>query len=220
MILEQYIQHSALKPDTTIRDVETVCREAIEHNFTSVCVPPLYVKNAKALTAITDIKVCTVIAYPFGYSAIEAKIAEIVLAVIDGADEIEMVVNTAAVKNNDWQYLAMEINTVLPVIRRKEKKITVIIETALLTDKEVVTACDIYGAAAVDYIRVGTGFIKNGMIIDNLKLIRTHLAAPVQIKAATEINNYSFAKELIKAGANRLCINNGLQLVRESLHQN
>ena len=139
-------------------DIESVCNEAVEYKFTAVCVPPLFVKTAKVLTAETGILVSTVIGFPLGYSAIEAKVAEIVLAVIDGADEVEMVINTSAVKNNDWQYLANEINTVMPVIRGKGRKMTVILETGLLTDEEIITACDIYGAAAVDFVKAGTGY--------------------------------------------------------------
>lgn len=220
MNLATYIDHSALKPDTISDNIESVCSEAVEYKFNTICVPPLYVKTAKTLTAETDIKVSTVVGFPFGYSAIEAKVAEIVLAIIDGADEIEMVINTSAVKNNDWQYLANEINTVMPIVRGKAKKITVIVETGLLTDKEIITACDVYGAAGVDFVRIGTGFFDDGAIIDNLKLIRRHLAVPVRLKVAAAIENYSVADNLIKAGANRLCCNNSLQLIQEELQQN
>ena len=220
MKIEEYIEHAGLKPDTLLGDIETICSEAVEYKLSTVCVPPLFVKKAKEFTVETGIKVCTVIGFPFGYCAIEAKVAETVLAVIDGADELEMVINTSAVKNNDWQFLANEINTVMPIIRGSGKKITVILETGLLTNTEIITACDIYGAAGVDYIKAGTGFTDNELIVEHVKLIRKHLAALIQIKVAADIKNYSFAKDLIKAGANRLCCNNGLKLLQEALQQN
>lgn len=220
MKIEECAEYSALKPGTLISDIETVCRQAVENKINAVCVPPLFVKKAKQLTGETGIQIAAAIGFPFGYSAIEAKVAEIVLAVIDGADGVEMVINTSAVKNNDWQFLANEINTVMPIIRGKQKKITVIIETALLTNPEIITACDLYGAAGVDFIKTGTGFIENDKIIADLELIRKHLAAIVQIKAVADIKNYSFVNKLIKAGANRLCCNNSPQLLQVTLQYN
>jgi deoxyribose-phosphate aldolase len=220
MILAEHIDHICLKPDTTIGDIEKLCREAIEYKFTAIWVPPLFVKSAKAFTAGTGIQVAAAIGFPFGYSAIEAKIAEIVLAIIDGADELEMVINAGAVKNNDWQFLASEINTIMPVIRSKGKKITVIIETGLMTDAEIITACDIYGAAAVDFVKAGTGTMENVLIVEQVKLIRKHLAETVRVKVATDIKNYSDAKKLFNAGANRLSCSNSLKLLQEALQQN
>lgn len=98
MELSRYIDHVCIKPDTTMGDVEKLCREAVEYKFNAICVPPLFVKIAKAFTAGSAVKCAAVIGFPFGYSAIEAKVAEIVLAIIDRADELEMVINTSAVK--------------------------------------------------------------------------------------------------------------------------
>lgn len=220
MILTEHIDHTCIKPDTTIGDVEKLCREAIEFKFNTVCVPPLFVKKATLFTAEAGIKTATVIGFPFGYSAIEAKIAEIVLAVIDGADELEVVINTAAVKNNDWQFLANEINNILPVIRSKGKKIAVILETGLMTDAEIITACDMYGAAGVDFVKVGTGTMENVRIAEQVKLIRKHLAERIQIKVATDVKNYSDAQKILNVGANRLSCNSSLKLLQEALQQN
>jgi len=220
MKITAYIEHTELKPGATINDIEKLCSEAINYEFLSICVPPLFVKKAKELLAGKNIKVSTVIGFPFGYSAIESKLAEIVLAIIDGADELEMVINTSAVKNNDWQFLAGEINTIMPITRAKGKRFTVILETGLMTDQEILTACDIYGAAGVDFLKAGTGFFENDRLLENLLLIRKHLANPVQIKTGSVIKNYNFAKDLIKAGANLLCCNNSLMLLREAVQQN
>ena len=220
MKLTEHIDHTCIKPDTTMADVEKLCSEAVEYKLGVICVPPLFVKKAKSNTAETSIKTTTVIGFPFGYSAIEAKIAEIVLAIIDGADELEVVINTAAVKNADWQYLANEINNIMPVIRSKGKKITVILETVLMADTEIITACDMYGAAGVDFIKAGTGTMENPGIVEQIKLIRKHLAETIQIKVAANIENYSEARDLFNAGANRLSCGNSLKLLQEVLQQN
>ena len=220
MELSKYIDHTCIKADTTITDVQKLCREAIEHIFATVCVPPLFVKTVKILTAETAVKCAAVIGFPFGYSAIEAKVAEMVLAIIDGADEIEMVINTGAVKNDDWQYLASEINTVMPVVRSKGRKITVILETVLMTEEEIIRCCDIFGAAGVDFVKAGTGTMENDLVAAQVKLIRKHLAEPVHIKVATGLKNYSDAKNLFNAGANRFSCNNSLRMLQEALQQN
>ena len=157
MNIASYIDHTVLKPTTIISDVEKLCAEAMQYDFAAVCVPPLFVKKAKELTAGSSVKVATVIGFPFGYSAIEAKVAEIILAILDGADELDMVINISAIKNKDWQFLASEINTVMPIIKGKGKIIKVIIESGILTDEEIITCCDIYGAAGVDFMKTSTG---------------------------------------------------------------
>jgi deoxyribose-phosphate aldolase len=220
MELTQYIDHTCIKPDTTMGDVEKLCREAVDYKINTVCVPPLFIKTAKALTAGTAVKCAAVVGFPFGYSAIEAKVAEIVLGIIDGADELEMVINTGAVKNNDWQYLASEINTVMSVVKTKAKKMTVILETNLMTEDEIIKACDIYGAAGVDYVKAGTGTIDNILVAEQVKIIRKHLAERVHIKVGTGIKNYSDAINLFAAGANRFSCSNSLKLLQEALQQN
>ncbi len=220
MELTEYIDHTCVKPDTTIGDIEKLCTEAIEYKFATVSVPPLFVKTVKKLTAATAVKCAAVVGFPFGYSAIEAKVAEIVLAIIDDADELEMVINTGAVKNNDWQFLANEINTVMSVVRSKEKKITVILETGLMSNAEIIRCCDIYGVAGVDFIKAGTGTMENLLIAEQVKLIRKHLAEKVQIKVGADIKNYSEAKIFFSAGANRLSCSNSLKLLEEVLQQN
>ena len=213
----QYIDHTILKPTTTLSDVEKICEEAKHYQFAAVCVPPLYVKKAKEILINTSVKVATVIGFPFGYSAIEAKVAEIVLAIVDGADELDMVINISAIKNNDWNFIANEINTIIPIIKSKNKVIKVIIESGILTDDEIIKCCDIYGAAGVDYVKTSTGYAEKGATIHAVKIIRAHLADSVKIKASGGIKTYQFAKELIDAGATRLGCSSSLQIVKESL---
>jgi deoxyribose-phosphate aldolase len=216
MNISPYISHSILKPDTLVAEVETLCKEALQFGFEAVCIPPLFVKKAKAVLNNSPVKVATVIGFPFGYSAIEAKVAEIVLAIIDDADELELVANISAIKNNDWNFIANEINTIMPIVKNKGKILKVIIESGILTEDEIMKCCDIYGAAGVDYIKTSTGCAEKNASIRSVSLIRAHLSDAVKIEASGGIQSYSFAKELINAGANRISSSHSVEMVKES----
>ena len=194
MNIAKYIDHTLLRQTATWPEIKNLCREAIEYGFAAVCIPPLYVKKAKELLNNSPLKVATVIGFPFGYSAIEAKVAEIILAIVDGADELDMVVNISAIKNSDWEFIGNEINTIMPIVKNKNKIIKVIIESGVLTDDEIIKCCDIYGTAAVDYVKTSTGFAEKGASIHAVKLIRAHLADTIKIKASGGMMSYSFAK--------------------------
>lgn len=216
MNITAYIDHTVLKPTTTQADIIKLCTEALENNFAAVCVPPLFVKMSKKMVANSTVKVATVIGFPFGYSAIEAKVAEIILAIIDGADELDVVVNISAIKNNDWQFLANEINTLMPIIRKQQKVIKIIIESGILTNSEIIKCCDLYGAAGVDFLKTSTGYAEVGATLEAVFLIRKHLINSIKIKASGGIKSYTFAKQLIDAGADRLGCSSSLQIVEES----
>ena len=175
MKLNQYIDHTILKPTTLISEIENLCAEAKKYHFAAVCIPPNFVKKAKVLTEGSAVKVATVIGFPFGYSAVEAKIAEILLAIVDGADELDVVINISAIKNNDWLYLANEINHIMPIIRSKNKVIKIIIESGILTDDEIIKCCEIYGLAGIDYLKTSTGYAEKGATVEAVKLFRLHL---------------------------------------------
>ncbi len=218
-MIAQYIDHTILKPTTTLADVEKLCAEAVEYNFAAVCVPPPLVKKAKACLEGTAVKTATVIGFPFGYSAVEAKVAETVLAIVDGADELDVVINLCALKNNDWQYLANELNHLLTIVRGKQKVIKIIIESGMLTADEIIKCCDLYGIAGVDFLKTSTGYAEIGATLEAVQLMRRHLADAVQIKASGGIKSYTFAQALIAAGATRLGCSSSVQLVAEERGQ-
>lgn len=220
MNIARFIDHTVLKPTTTIADVEKLCSEAIQYQFAAVCVPPLFVKKAKELVGTSTVKVATVIGFPFGYSAIEAKVAEVVLAIIDGADELDMVINISAIKNNDWNFLANEINAILPIVKSKGKLIKIIIESGILTDEEIIKCCDLYGAAGVDFMKTSTGYAEKGATLEAVQLMRKHLADSILIKASGGIKSYTFAKQLIDAGANRIGCSSSVAIVNEAMQEN
>lgn len=215
--LASYIDHTVLKPTATLNDIEQLCNEAIEYGFAAVCVPPVFVKKAKELLQSSAVKVATVVGFPFGYSAIEAKVAEVILAIVDGADELDVVINITALKNDDWQYLANEINTILPIIQSKQKVIKVIIESGVLTENEIIKCCNLYGAAGVDYIKTSTGYAEKGASVEAVKLIRENCGEHVKIKASGGIKTYSFANDLISAGADRIGCSSSVSIMKELL---
>jgi len=211
--LNKYIDHTILKPTCLVADIEKLCAEAKQYDFAAVCVPPHFVKLAKEKLAGSTVQVATVIGFPFGYSATEAKIAEIILAMVDGADELDVVANISAIKNGDWSAIADEINHIMPIIRSKNKVVKIIIESGVLTDDEIIKCCDIYGIAGIDYLKTSTGYAEKGASIETVKLFRKHLPDQVQIKASGGIRDYATAQSMIDAGATRIGCSAGVAIV-------
>jgi deoxyribose-phosphate aldolase len=215
MKLNRYIDHTVLKPTTTLEDIKKLCMEAVEYDFAAVCIPPPFVKLAKTFVGSTATKVATVTGFPFGYSAIEAKVAETVLAIVDEADEIDMVANILAIRNKDWEYVEKEIATIMPIIRNKQKAIKVIIESGILLEEEIVQCCQLYAKYQVDFVKTSTGYAEKGATVAAVQLMRASLPANIQIKASGGIRTFAFAKELIEAGATRIGTSNGVALMKE-----
>lgn len=213
MPLNKYIDHTILKPTCLVSDIKKLCAEAKQYDFAAVCVPPNFVKLAKEQVAGSAVKVATVIGFPFGYSATEAKIAEIILAMVDGADELDVVANISAIKNGDWAAIADEINHIMPIIRSKGKAVKIIIESGVLTDEEIIKCCDIYGVAGIDFLKTSTGYAEKGASVEAVKLFRKHLPEAVHIKASGGIRDYATAKQMIDAGATRIGCSAGVAIV-------
>ena len=200
-------------PLTTVDDIQQLCHLAIANNFAAISIPPLFVKKAKEFLAGTNVKVATVVGYPYGYNAIEAKLAEILLAIVDGVDELEMMINITALKNNDWQYLAQEINTITKVTKAQHKPLKVCLEAALLTREEIKKCCDIYGVAGVDAVITSTGFTDHA-IAEDVSYIRECLADSIPIHAFCD-GTYKQAKEFVEDGATRIITKNVAMLLHE-----
>ncbi|WP_341842737.1 deoxyribose-phosphate aldolase [Chitinophaga caseinilytica] len=216
MNINRYIDHTVLKPVTTLDDVKRLSMEAVEYDFAAVCVPPPFVSTAKTFLGGTTTAIATVIGFPFGYSAIEAKVAESVLAIIDGADELDMVANLIAVRGGDWAFLEKEIATIMPIIRNKQRKIKVIIESGILLEEEIVRCCELYGRYGVDFVKTSTGYAEKGASVEAVALMRKNLPANIQIKASGGIRTFAFAKELIAAGATRIGTSAGVAIMKEA----
>ncbi len=187
-------EYTITHPNTSISQIDELCKLAVENNAAAVCVPPLFVKRAKELLAGSGVHLAAVVGFPYGYSVIEAKLAEMIMAMVDGADELDVVINFTALKNNDWQYLAKEITTILPVAARQQKLIKLVIETALLSNDEIIKCCDIYGVAGVPFVSLSTGTAAIPSA-ESVRLVRKHLAAPVKIKLTANFSAEALMQE-------------------------
>jgi deoxyribose-phosphate aldolase len=204
MTIAKYIDHTILKPNTTLAEIEKLCAEATEFGFASVCVPPYFIKDAARLTAGSSVKVATVIGFPFGYSHYTAKVAEVKQAIEDGAHELDMVINIAALKKGDADYLEREVKVITQQITGNNVLLKLIIESGILTDDEIVACCDLYQKFPVQFMKTSTGYADKGATVEAVQLMRRHLPSHIEIKASGGIRNYEFAKSLLDAGATRL----------------
>ncbi len=216
MNIAAYIDHTILKPTTTNEEVMTLCQEALKFQFAAVCVPPNFVALAKSLLTNSEVKVATVIGFPFGYSNTAAKLAEINQAIEDGADELDMVHHLAALKNKDWQLVEADVKACTEACHRQGKFIKVIVESGLLTDKELIVCCNRYQHYSIDFMKTSTGYAAVGATSHAVEIMRAHLPETISIKASGGIRNFSFAQELIQAGANRLGCSASVAIAKES----
>ena len=212
--LNRFIEHTNLKPTITGKDVDLLIKEGKEHRFIGVCVPPFWVKRAKREIGAADIQLVTVIGFPLGYSMTEVKVEEIRLAIRDGADELDLVMNSSAFKDG-MPWPKIEFAKSSKICHEAGKILKVIIETAYLSDEEIVTACKLCNDAGVDYVKTSTGFATEGAKPEHIKLMRSVLPSSVGVKASGGIKTYDQAISLINAGADRLGTSSGIQIVQE-----
>lgn len=213
MELAKQIEHTNLKPDCGNEDIIKLCNEAIEYGFYGVCVPPYFVQLAKKTIGKKDVKIITVAGFPLGYSTVGAKVEEAKKAIISGADEIDMVMNIAAFKSNDYQTVQNDIQSVVTVCHLQNKKIKVIIETAYLNEEEIIKACKICADCEVDYVKTSTGHAPSGAEVSSVKLMRETLPTKIKIKAAGGIKTSKQAIDLLNAGADKIGSSNSINLL-------
>jgi deoxyribose-phosphate aldolase len=214
MQIASYIDHTVLKADTTLADIEKVCVEAARYGFASVCIPPYFVKEAVSKVTGTAVKTATVIGFPFGYHHYTAKIAEAVQAVNEGADELDVVMNIAAFKNGDFDILEREISGIANAAKPAGVLIKVIIESGILSEPEIVRCCNFYKDFPVDFLKTSTGYAEKGASLEAVRLMRQHLPPEIHIKASGGIRTFEFAKNLVDAGAGRLGCSAGVAIVK------
>jgi len=213
MQLNKYIEHTNLNNKATLKDIESLCNEAINYDFAAVVVYPYYVRLAKELLKDTNIEVCTVVGFPSGESTREVKVFEAITAIELGADMIDMVMNISAIKNKDYEYVKDEIEEVRDAIDGKVLK--VIIETNLLTDKEIIKATEICNECFVNYIKTCTGFT-GGVDVDSVDIINKYKSDLVDIKASGGIKSKEDMIKLIEAGATRIGTSHGVEIMNDS----
>lgn len=216
MNLAPYIDHTLLKSDATPAHIAQLCAEAAEHGFASVCVPPCYVRQATEALHGTGVPVCTVVGFPLGYQLAKIKFFEAHQALGDGATELDMVINIGALKAGHTAEVEDEIGQLTELCHFRGAILKVIIETALLTADEIVTACRLCTEAGADFVKTSTGFASRGASVADVELMRRSLPADIRIKAAGGIRTRAAALALVAAGADRLGSSNSLALLQEN----
>lgn len=211
--MASHIEHTNLKADCTKEDILKLCEEALGHHFYGVCVPPYHVQTAKKELNKSAVKIITVVGFPLGYATVASKVEEAKKAIISGADEIDMVMNMAAFKSEDYATVQNDIQAVTTACHLQNKQIKVIIETAYLSAAEIEKACHICMDCEVDYVKTSTGFTQEGATIANVKLMRKILPAKIKIKASGGITNHEDAAALIKAGAVKIGTSKSLSII-------
>jgi deoxyribose-phosphate aldolase len=210
------IDHTLLRPDATRADIEALCREAAEYTFASVCVNPTWVALCAALLPGSGVKVCSVVGFPLGATTADTKQYETRRAIFDGAREIDMVINVGALKSGELRLVERDIEAVTVPCREAGALSKVIIEAALLTDDEKVTACTLAKAAGADYVKTSTGFGPGGATAADVMLMRRVVGEEMGVKAAGGVRDLEGLKAMVAAGATRVGASAGVRIVQES----
>ena len=211
MNYNKLIDHTLLKPDATPEQIIKLCEEAKAFDFMSVCVNPAYVPLASACLQGSDVKVCTVIGFPLGMNLTRNKIDEAKLAIAQGAEEIDMVINVGMLKANENDYVKEEIKLLKEVAGKRVLK--VIIETCLLTDEEKVRVCRLAKEAGADFVKTSTGFSTGGATPHDVKLMRETVGPDMGVKASGGVRTHEDLLAMVEAGASRIGTSNGTKII-------
>ena len=216
--IAKFIEQTILKPDTSLADVRRVCEEAKRHDFVGICIPPLFVRDARRI--LDDIspktRVVTVVGFPMGYSAIAAKSEEIKRATEDGADEIDAVINISAIKSGNWNHVGNDIEALALATNMRGRTLKLILECGLLTDEEIRRICELTAASRVSWLKTGTGFHGHPATPAMVRTLRTFAPPHLKIKAAGGIRTAADAQALLDAGAERIGTSVGVEIVGAS----
>lgn len=209
------IDHTLLKPDATRQEIETLCHEAGEHQFASVCVNPTWVGVCARILQRSRVAVCSVVGFPLGATTSDAKRFETCRAVFDGAGEIDMVINIGALKSGDLRLVERDIEAVTDACRESGAVSKVIIEAALLTDEEKIAACTLARAAGADFVKTSTGFGPGGATVSDVALMRRVVGEGMGVKAAGGVRDLRSLNAMVEAGATRIGASAGVRIVQE-----
>jgi deoxyribose-phosphate aldolase len=209
------IDHTLLKPDAKRLEIEELCREAIQFKFATVCINPTWVALAARLLTGSGVGVCSVVGFPLGATTCDVKGYETQRAIFDGAREIDMVINVGALKSGDLRCVERDIEAVVGPCRASNALSKVIIEAALLTDDEKVTACTLAKAAGADYVKTSTGFGPGGATAADVALMRRIVGADMGVKAAGGVRDLEGMNAMIAAGASRVGASAGVKIVQQ-----
>lgn len=211
MKLAKYIDHTILKANATTEQVKAICEEAVEYDFMSVCVNSVHTAFVAEQLKDSDVKTCTVVGFPLGAMLSEAKAFETSLAVKNGADEIDMVLNVGAIKDGNYDLVRDDIKAVVDA--SGQALVKVILETCLLTKEEIVKACELSVEAGADFVKTSTGFSTGGATIEDVALMKKTVGDKAQVKASGGVRDYEGAMAVIEAGADRIGASAGVAIV-------
>lgn len=210
------IDHTLLKPEASESDIKTLCAEAVQYGFASVCVNPSWVKKASEFLRGSNVPVCTVIGFPLGATIADVKAYETRRAIFDGAREVDMVINVGALKSGDDCTVEDDIRAVVEAAHENNILCKVIIETALLTDEEKVRACLASKNAGADFVKTSTGFAKGGATVADIALMRRVVGRDLGVKASGGVKGIEDAKAMVEAGATRIGASVGVKIAQEA----
>jgi len=212
--LAQMIDHTLLKATAQDEEIEKLCAEALEYGFASVCVPPYYLSLVdRYISNDPKVKSCTVIGFPLGYDETTTKLFALQQAIKAGADELDVVINVAAVKNGSWDYLENELSLLAKLSSQSNKILKIIFETCYLEDDEIVKLAKLCAATGVDFVKTSTGFGTGGATIHHVELMKKAVDGKCKVKASGGIRSWEDAKAMINAGADRLGASAGLSII-------
>lgn len=207
------IDHTILKPDATRDQIKTICEEAAKYSFASVCVNPCWVKECFDLLRGSRVKVCTVIGFPLGANTTEVKVEETKKAILDGATEIDMVINVGKLKSGDRNYVLNDIRQISMACKKHNALLKVIIETCLLSDEEKIVACLLAKVAKADFVKTSTGFSHAGATTGDVALMKKVVGSTVGVKASGGIKTTEDALAMISSGADRIGASASVKIV-------
>ena len=212
----RYIDHTLLRPIGTSTDIRRLCTEAIDYGMAAVCIFPSYVPMARDILKNSRVKIATVIAFPFGVTFTEIKEAEMRASAARGADEMDFVINIAALKSGDDRSIEDEMHYLSAKARTLGVATKFIIETAYLSEDEKVRACKIANRVKPDFMKTSTGYGPAGATVEDVRLMRANLLPEIQIKAAGGIRSHAEALQMLQAGASRLGTSSGIKIIEEA----
>jgi len=217
--MAKMIDHTNLNATATVEEIKQLCEEALEYQFASVCINPIYVPLANKLLEESSVKVCTVIGFPLGASTTETKAFETKNAIKNGAQEVDMVMNVGAFKSGAYDLVRSDIKAVKDATKSSgvtsDVIVKVILETCYLDDDEIVKACEIAKDVGADFVKTSTGFGTAGAEEEKVSLMRKTVGRDIGVKASGGIKNFEQALSMLDAGANRIGASSGVNIVTD-----
>lgn len=213
-MFNKYFDHTLLKPEATLSQIEELCRQALEYDFYSVCVNSCNVKAASEFLKDSHVAVCTVIGFPLGACTTASKVFETEDAIRSGATEVDMVINVGRLKDRDYDYVKEDIAAVAKAAHARSVLLKVIIETCLLTDEEIVQACKLAQAAGADFVKTSTGFSTGGATAHDVALMKETVGHTMKVKASGGIRDLAKTLEMINAGADRIGASASVDIIK------